>query len=143
MFLAADLRAAMRTGVQHRLQISLAVAGEQDASAPDLTGDEIAGLGKLGTVTEIEPAFVEDLGPFDLQNGRIDEGLTGNLEDLPDSSIRSAVFIGPIAFIDVPPLINCFSMPVADRMRAIQYRIGRAWPAVRPAAGTWPCPWQH
>ena len=134
----------MRTGVQHRLQISLAVAGEQDASAADLTGDEVAGLGKLGTVTEIEPAFIEDLGPFHLQNSGIDEGLTGNLEDLSyNSSIRSAVFIGPIAFIAVPPLINCFSMPVANRRLSLQYRIGRALPAVRPAAGTWPCPWQH
>ncbi len=83
VFLPADLRATMRAGVQHRLQISLAVAGEQDAPAPDLTGDEVAGSGKLGAVTEIEPAFVEDPGPFGLQNGGIDKRLTGNLENLP------------------------------------------------------------
>ena len=46
VLLPADLGATMRTGVQHRLEISVAVAGEQDASAADrmfsmLMGDQV------------------------------------------------------------------------------------------------------
>ena len=50
MLLATDLRAAMRTGVEHGAQCSLGIAREQDTAAADLTRDEVAGLGKLGSV---------------------------------------------------------------------------------------------
>src|SRR5262249_46464199 len=79
---ATDLRAAMRTGVEHGAQCALGIAGEQDATATDLTGDEIAGLGKLGSVAEIEPALVEDPCAFGFENVGIDKGLAGNLENL-------------------------------------------------------------
>src|SRR6059058_388390 len=82
LLLAANLCTAMWAGVQYRFEISLAVAGEQDASAPDLTGHEIAGLGELRTVAEVEPAFIEYLGPFGIQNDRIDKGLTRDFKDL-------------------------------------------------------------
>src|SRR6266850_4716307 len=83
MLLAADLRAAMWAGVEHRLEIALAVTGKQDVAASDRTGDEVAGFGEFRAVAEIEPAFVEYLGALQLQNGGIDEGLPGNLENLP------------------------------------------------------------
>src|SRR5437764_221132 len=82
VLLAADLRAAMRTGVEHRLEIALAITREQDVAASDRTGDEIARPGQFRAVAEIEPTFVEDLGALHFQNGGIDEGLPRNLEDL-------------------------------------------------------------
>src|SRR6202008_3992948 len=77
-----DLRAAMRTGIEHGAQCSLGIAREQDTAAADLTRDEVAGLGKLGSVAEIEPAFVEDARAFGFENVGIDKGLARNLEDL-------------------------------------------------------------
>ena len=82
MLFAADLRPAMRAGVEHRLEIALAVACEQDISAAHLAGDEIAGLGEFGTMAEVKPAFVEDLPPFGFQNIGVDKRLARNLEDL-------------------------------------------------------------
>jgi len=98
MLLAADLRAAMWAGVEHRLEIALAVTGEQDVAAfPTERVTKSPGLASSELLAEIEPAFVEYLGALQLQNGGIDEGLRETLKIFLDSSIRSAVFIGPIA----------------------------------------------
>ncbi len=124
MLLAANLCAAMRAGVEHRPEIAPAVAGEQDISAPDRTGDKVAGLGEFGTVPEIEPAFVENLRALDIQNGGIDKSLTGDLEDLSGFIDQKRCLHRPNSVHRRPPLISLFSLPGADRTPSFQCRIG-------------------
>lgn len=81
--LAADLSAAMRTGVEHGAQRPFCIAREQDAAAADLSGDEISGLGQLGGVAEIEPALFEDARALGFEDVGIDKRLPRDLEDLP------------------------------------------------------------
>jgi len=73
----------MWAGVEHRLEIALAVTGEQDVAASDRTGDEVAGFGEFRAVAEIEPAICRISGRAPAPEWRIDEGLPGNLENLP------------------------------------------------------------
>ena len=82
MLLAANLRAAVRAGVEHCAQGPLGIAREQDAAAADLAGNEIAGLGQLRAVAEIEPAFIEDADTFGLQELGIHKCLARDLEYL-------------------------------------------------------------
>jgi len=76
VFLAADLGAPMRAGVEQSRNRAVGAAREQQAAAADLTGEEIAGLRQFRLVAEIEPAFVEDLAPLAVQNRGVDECLT-------------------------------------------------------------------
>ena len=76
MLLATDLRAAMRTGVEHGAQCSLGITREEDTAATDLTCDEVTGPGEFRVVAEIEPALVEDARAFGFENVGIDEGPT-------------------------------------------------------------------
>src|SRR5262249_3837206 len=54
--LAADQRAAMRTGVVERVQPVVAVAGEEQRPPADPAREEVAGLLQLRRMAEIEPA---------------------------------------------------------------------------------------
>jgi hypothetical protein len=73
VFFPANLRTAMRAGVKHRLESALGIAGEQNAPTADLAGDKIAGLCELGTMAEIEPAFIEYLRSLGLENIGVDK----------------------------------------------------------------------
>src|ERR1700712_1407840 len=136
----------MRAGVQHCLEFALAIAGKENVSPTDRTGDKIPGLGEFGTVAEVEPAFVEYLCPLGFQNIGIDKGAPRNLEYLP-------------GFVDhergVHPLerVHCclslrnsllfISRPPANRKRVIQGRHGMVARLRRSRAVAWPSPWRR
>ena len=64
----ADKRAAMAAGVEMDIHLALLVAHENNRAASHFAGDEIAGLFQLRPMTDINPAFGEDLAIFIPQN---------------------------------------------------------------------------
>src|SRR5262249_24566752 len=79
--LAAHGRAAVRPGVEERVQLALPGGCEQDVAPRDRPGDEVARLRELGLVAQVEPAAVEELLVFALHHAAVDEGVARNLED--------------------------------------------------------------
>jgi hypothetical protein len=58
--LAAHQRAAVPARIDQRAHVALPVAAEDHRPAGDVAGAEVAGLLKLGGVTDVNPAVVED-----------------------------------------------------------------------------------
>jgi maltose alpha-D-glucosyltransferase/alpha-amylase len=73
--LAAHLGAAVRARVQQDPDLVVLVPGEEHRPAGNLAGDEVAGLGNLRLVPDIDPALVEDPLALRLEHLTVGEDL--------------------------------------------------------------------
>ncbi len=80
--LAADQRAAVAAAIDQRAHRAFAVAAEDDRAARHRPGLEVAGIFKLGSVADIDPAAVEDGALLALENIVGDENLAIDEERL-------------------------------------------------------------
>ena len=72
-FLAAHHRASMRAGIEERAHAIVFSAHEDELASPDRSRQEVAFRRHFRFVTNVQPAGVEDVAAFALENGGIDE----------------------------------------------------------------------
>ena len=65
---AADKGAAMTAHIEQRVRLAVGVAGKQDGATGNLARAEIARIGDFRGMAHIDPAGVEDLAPFLLED---------------------------------------------------------------------------
>ena len=78
--LAANRGTPVRACVQERMKLALGVAVEDQVAATHRAGHKRARPGQLGGMANIQPALVENLRPFGLENAGVDEGLACHAE---------------------------------------------------------------
>ena len=93
--LAADLGAAVRARVQERAHHAVLAAHEDDPAQAELAHAEVARLGDLGLVAEVDPRAVEDALALRGEHLRIEERLPAHAEE-------------PVAFV-VVDVVHDFS----------------------------------
>jgi hypothetical protein len=71
--LSADLGATVRTGVQEDTHHAITTAHEDERTAGDTPGSEIARLRDLGRMAGVDPALFEHAPPFQIEDARIGE----------------------------------------------------------------------